>query len=372
MTEECAFCGTKDRTLHYCSGCRQRKYCKQACHRAAWRAGHKEECKRLRAAVSSATAAAASTSRVPGGEGGGPIELPSSTAAAASSFDSSSRISTLEQNKQKGKFKTNTINGPAVSAAQPSATEKKSKPKNGEKTMWVTIFKCFNCGKRGHDLSRCARCEEAYYCDRDCQIAHARAHAKVCVATVAAKAQRAHRERIARAVREDGKDEVEGGEEDELCVICQSKPVNAVVVSESCVCVCVCARARVRARTPARACACACGCWKGSHPLHPLSTRGIFFATDVILILTQCTSLPTAAVWPQVLRGMRRGAATKGRGQIVPHLPYAASAWTRDALRPGFWDLQEDQGCDRSEPAWGRTGDPPRSTIFLVFLTRTD
>ena len=101
------------------------------------------------------------------------------------------------------------------------------------KTMWVTIFKCFNCGKHGHDLTKCARCEEAYYCDRDCQIAHAKAHAKVCMATVAAKAQRAHRERIARAVREKGKDNVEGGEEDELCVICQSKAVAPVQVSES-------------------------------------------------------------------------------------------------------------------------------------------
>ena len=99
--------------------------------------------------------------------------------------------------------------------------------------MWVTIFKCFNCGKHGHDLTKCARCEEAYYCDRDCQIAHAKAHAKVCMATVAAKAQRAHRERIARAVREQGKHNVEGGEEDELCVICQSKVVAPVQVSES-------------------------------------------------------------------------------------------------------------------------------------------
>ena len=109
-----------------------------------------------------------------------------------------------------------------------------SRKKTGDvKTMWVTIFKCFNCGKHGHDLTKCARCEEAYYCDRDCQIAHAKAHAKVCVATVAAKAQRAHRERIARAVREQGKDNVEGGEEDELCVICQSKAMVPVQVRGS-------------------------------------------------------------------------------------------------------------------------------------------
>ena len=111
------------------------------------------------------------------------------------------------------------------------ATKTKSKNKTGEKTMWVTIFKCFNCGKHGHDLAKCGRCEEAYYCDRECQIAHAKAHAKVCVATITAKAQRAHRERIARAVREEGKNKVEGGEEDDLCVVCQSTPVNAVKVS---------------------------------------------------------------------------------------------------------------------------------------------
>ena len=59
------------------------------------------------------------------------------------------------------------------------------------------------------------------------------ARESLCVATVAAKAQRAYRERIARAVREQGKDNVEGGEEDELCVICQSKVVAPVQVSES-------------------------------------------------------------------------------------------------------------------------------------------
>ena len=79
------------------------------------------------------------------------------------------------------------------------------------KTMWVTIFKCFHCGKRGHDLIKCLQCQAAYYCDRQCLGAHATAHAKVCIATVAAKAQRAHRERLARAVRENGKDDLEGG-----------------------------------------------------------------------------------------------------------------------------------------------------------------
>ena len=177
MTEKCAFCGAKDQPLHYCSGCRQRKYCRQACQRAAWRAGHKAECKRLRAAASSASTA--STSRRPGGERGGPITPPSLAAAAATSSELSSQESTRKQNKKKSKPRTNTTNGPAaVRAEQLRATETKSKYKNGEKTMWVTMFKCFKCGKRGHDLVKCGRCEEAYYCDRNCQIAHARAHAK--------------------------------------------------------------------------------------------------------------------------------------------------------------------------------------------------
>ena len=200
-----------------------------------------EECKRLSTAVSSSssssasTAAAVSASRKPGAEGGGPIATPSSAAvAAATSSDSLSWKS--KKQKKKSKPKTNTTNGPAaVSPEQPTAmtTETKAKNKTDEKTMWVTIFNCFNCGKRGHDMTKCARCEEAYYCDRDCQIAHAKTHAKVCAAAVTAKAQHARRERIARAVRKQGKDEVEGGEDDDLCVICQSKPVNSVQVSES-------------------------------------------------------------------------------------------------------------------------------------------
>ena len=80
------------------------------------------------------------------------------------------------------------------------------------------------------DLFVCSQCGEAYYCDQKCERAHAKTHAKVCVATVTAKAHRAHRERLARAVREKGKGNVEGGDEDDLCVICQSKPVNAVKV----------------------------------------------------------------------------------------------------------------------------------------------
>ena len=251
-TWQCAFCGTlaKDQQLHFCSGCRQRKYCNEACQRAAWRAGHKDECRLLRttssasasSSSSSASAAVASPSQRPGAEGGGkPDTSPAPTTAVASTRASAhGSSSTKKKTKKSTASKTDPTNGPAASD-EPQTTHvpenldggktSTSNKKTGVKTMWVTIFKCFNCGKRGHDLSKCARCEEAYYCGRDCQIAHARAHAKVCVATVAAKAQRAHRERIARAVREDGKDKVEGGEEDELCVICQAKPVNAVALA---------------------------------------------------------------------------------------------------------------------------------------------
>ena len=113
------------------------------------------------------------------------------------------------------------------------ALHKKSMKKTGDKTMWVHIFKCFDCGKEGHDLSRCAQCEEAYYCDRDCETRHAKVHGPVCTATVAAKARRAKRERVARAVREFGKT-VEGADEDTMCVICQAKPVNPVKVRVGC------------------------------------------------------------------------------------------------------------------------------------------
>ena len=122
------------------------------------------------------------------------------------------------------------INAPTILGCD-GHTPKIPKKKTGVKTMWVTIFKCLHCGKCSHNLIKCLQCEEAYYCNGTCQGAHANAHAKVCIATVTAKAQRAHRERLAPAVRENGKDNVEGREEDDLCVICQSTPVNAVKVS---------------------------------------------------------------------------------------------------------------------------------------------
>ena len=109
-----------------------------------------------------------------------------------------------------------------------------TKPKkniNENKTLWVTVFKCFQCGKRGHKLPKCTQCTQAYYCNADCQRKHWKKHKPVCRAAVAALARRATRERLARAVREKGKDTVEHSADDDLCVICQDTPVDAVEVS---------------------------------------------------------------------------------------------------------------------------------------------
>ena len=110
----------------------------------------------------------------------------------------------------------------------------KGKPPLGDrKVPWVTIFRCYECGKHGHNLPKCAQCGQAYYCNADCQREHWRKHRPVCRAAVAALARRAHRERLARAVREKGRDNVEGAAEDDLCVICQDEPVDPVEVSTS-------------------------------------------------------------------------------------------------------------------------------------------
>ena len=139
--------------------------------------------------------------------------------------------------------KSSTGNGPASddgADAQPnsSATNRKvkqdeKKTKTGKKPDWVTIFRCFHCGKYSHNLPRCRQCAQAYYCDSDCQRKHWRKHKPVCRAAVAALARRAHRERLARAVREKGADNVEGAAEDTRCVICQEPPVDPVEVSQN-------------------------------------------------------------------------------------------------------------------------------------------
>ena len=112
---------------------------------------------------------------------------------------------------------------------RPDGEKKKN---NAEvKSLWVTVFKCFQCGKRGHKLPKCNQCSQAYYCNADCQRKHWKKHKPVCRAAVAALARRATRERLARAVREKGKDKVEHSGDDELCVICQDTTVDAVEVS---------------------------------------------------------------------------------------------------------------------------------------------
>ena len=108
---------------------------------------------------------------------------------------------------------------------------KSKKHINENKTLWVTVFKCFQCGKRGHKLPKCIQCSQAYYCNADCQRKHWKQHKPVCRAAVAAQAQRATRERLARAVRDKGNDKVEHSADDDLCVICQDMTVDAVEVS---------------------------------------------------------------------------------------------------------------------------------------------
>ena len=93
-----------------------------------------------------------------------------------------------------------------------------------EPSFLCQVVYCFSCGKVGKlaDLRICTQCEV--------QRAHAKVHNPVCVATVAAKAQHAHRVRLARDVRKKGKGNVEGSEEDALCVICMEPPEAPVKV----------------------------------------------------------------------------------------------------------------------------------------------
>ena len=108
----------------------------------------------------------------------------------------------------------------------PNASSKLS----GKKSMWVKVFRCFECGKRGHNLPRCRQCSQAYYCGAECQRIHWPKHKRSCKAAVAALARQATRERLARGVREKGEQSVDVAADDKLCVICQAKPVNPVEV----------------------------------------------------------------------------------------------------------------------------------------------
>ena len=107
-----------------------------------------------------------------------------------------------------------------------------TKTQGDKPVLWVDLFRCFLCGEEGRSppLQKCSQCEVAYYCGKTCQQAHWKTHKPVCIAAVAAKAEDATRQRLARAVREKGKDKVEGGEDDALCVICLCPPVDPVEV----------------------------------------------------------------------------------------------------------------------------------------------
>ena len=97
------------------------------------------------------------------------------------------------------------------------------------------MFRCFNCQKEGRSppLRKCMQCEVVYYCSKTCQRGHWKVHKPACIAAVAAKAQDATRQRLARAVRERGKDKVKGGKDDALCVICYGPPVDPIEVSDA-------------------------------------------------------------------------------------------------------------------------------------------
>ena len=118
----------------------------------------------------------------------------------------------------------------------------KTKQQGSKPVLWVDLFRCFNCQTEGRSppLRKCTQCEVAYYCGKDCQRAHWKLHKPACIAAVAAKAQDAARQRLARAVREKGKEKVEGAKDDDLCVICFSPPVDPVEVRE-----CGCASGRL-------------------------------------------------------------------------------------------------------------------------------
>ena len=45
--------------------------------------------------------------------------------------------------------------GGAAEQQQPIAKNTKSKETKVTKTLWVTVFRCFFCGKHGHNLPKC-------------------------------------------------------------------------------------------------------------------------------------------------------------------------------------------------------------------------
>ena len=46
----------------------------------------------------------------------------------------------------------------AAAEQQPQHAVEDTKKKQDAKTLWVTVFKCFYCGKHGHNLPKCRQC----------------------------------------------------------------------------------------------------------------------------------------------------------------------------------------------------------------------
>ncbi len=122
----------------------------------------------------------------------------------------------------------NTSNRPATTTAQrhdhdgaaaeqqPLVKDAKKNKDKGTKTLWVTVFKCFYCGKHGLNLPKCRQCSQAYYCNSDRQRKYWKSPTPVCRAPVAAIAHHAHRLPVARAVREPDHAERGGEAEGQL------------------------------------------------------------------------------------------------------------------------------------------------------------
>ena len=120
--------------------------------------------------------------------------------------------------------------GGAAKHAPDSQDSTRKKTTSDAKTLWVKTFRCFARGKCSNKMPKCRQCSQAYYCGADCQRKHWPKHKRSCKAAVAALAQHAHRERLARAVREKGKAKMESTEDDDLCVICMEPPEAPVKV----------------------------------------------------------------------------------------------------------------------------------------------
>ena len=162
--------------------------------------------------------------------------------------------------------------------------------------------------------------------------------------------RRAARERLARAVREKGKDKVEHSADDDLCVICQDTTVDAVEVSVLEVTHSLKNELRflcnslTSQRIEFFEYACNCRNFGDKFPNSFTSNPSL----STVEPGTHCKAQPnphrstTAAMWPRVLQSVRGGAAPERRGQILPPLPHATATRAGEAIRSGVWHVQED------------------------------